>query len=117
MRRKWWLLAPVAIAGFAAFIALGGYVVQQLWNWLMPAIFGLRALTFWQGLGLLALCRILFGGFKGHGPGKHVFRRKMGERWDHMSPEERDRFRQGMRGPWGWGPPPGGTGDPGPVKG
>jgi hypothetical protein len=33
-----------------------------------------------------------------------------------MSPDERDRFRQGMRGPWGWGPPPGGTGDPGPVK-
>jgi hypothetical protein len=108
------MFAPLAIVGFAAFIALGGYVVQQLWNWLMPAIFGLRALTFWQGLGLLALCRILFGGFKGHG-GRHGFRRKMGERWDHMTPEERERFRHGMRGPWGWGPPGGGSGDSGPV--
>ena len=52
MRRKCWLFAPVAIVGFAAFIALGGFVVQQLWNWLMPAIFGLHALTFWQGLGI-----------------------------------------------------------------
>jgi len=116
MRRKFWLFAPLAIVGFAAFVAVGGYVVQQLWNWLMPAIFGLRTLTFWQSLGLLALCRILFGGFKGHGSGRRVFGRKAGERWDHMSLEERDRFRQGMRGPWGWGPPPGGTGDPGPVK-
>ena len=116
MRRKWWLFAPVAIVAFAAFITLGSCVVQQLWNWLMPAIFGLRAITVWQGLGLLALCRILFGGFKGHGSGKHAFRRKMGDRWDNMSPDDRDRFRQGMRGPWGWGPPPGSTGEPGPGK-
>jgi hypothetical protein len=116
MRRKFLLFAPLAIVGFAAFIAVCGFVVQQLWNWLMPAIFGLRALTFWQGLGLLALCRILFGGFKGHG-GRGAFRRKMGERWDHMTPEERERFRHGMRGPWGWGPPTGGgPGNPGPVS-
>ena len=43
MRRKFWLFAPLAIVGFAAFVAVGGYVVQQLWNWLMPAIFGLRS--------------------------------------------------------------------------
>ncbi len=106
------MFAPLAVVGFAAFIALGGFVVQQLWNWLMPAIFGVRVITFWQGLGLLALCRILFGGFKGHGHGK---RWKMGERWDHMSPEDRERFRQGMRGPWGWRPPEGGSGQSGPV--
>ena len=116
MRRKWIFLAPVAILGILLFIAIGGEVVRLLWNWLVPAIFGWRPITFWQALGLLALCRILFGGFKGHGSGRRVFGRKAGERWDHMSPEERDRFRQGMRGPWGWGPPPGGTGDPGPVK-
>jgi hypothetical protein len=110
------MFAPLAVVGFAAFIALGGFVVQQLWNWLMPAIFDVRTLTFWQGLGLLALCRILFGGFKGHSAGRQAWRRKMGERWDQMTPEERDRFRHGMRGPWGWGPPGGGTGDPGPVK-
>lgn len=111
MRRRFWMFAPLAVVGFAAFVALGGFVVQQLWNWLLPAIFGVRVITFWQGLGLLALCRILFGGFKGHGGGKHMFRRKMEERWDRMTPEERERFRHGMRGPWGWRPPegPGGS--------
>ena len=117
MRRRFLLFAPLAIVGLAAFITLGGFVVQQLWNWLMPAIFGVRTLTFWQGLGLLALCRILFGGFKGAGPGRYAFRRKIADRWDHMTPEERERFRHGMRGPWGWGPPTaGGPGDAGPVK-
>ena len=37
--------------------------MQWLWNWLLPDIFGLRRVTFWEALGLLALCRILFGGF------------------------------------------------------
>ena len=49
--------------GFLFFIAFGGVVVLLLWNWLMPDIFDLRRLTFWEALGLLALCRILFGGF------------------------------------------------------
>jgi hypothetical protein len=55
---------------FVLFILLGGLVVQWLWNWLLPEIFGLRQITFWQALGLLALCRILFGGF-GRGGGRH----------------------------------------------
>ena len=53
---------------FVLFIFLGGIVVQWLWNWLMPDIFGLRELGFWEALGLLALSRILFGGF-GRGGG------------------------------------------------
>jgi len=53
---------------FLIFILFGGIVVQWLWNWLLPDIFGLRRVTFWEALGLLALCRILFGGFgKGSG--------------------------------------------------
>ena len=31
-----------------------------LWNWLMPAIFGLTKITFWQALGLSFLAHILF---------------------------------------------------------
>ena len=54
----------IALAiGFVLFILFGGLVVQWLWNWLLPDIFGLRQITFWQALGLLALCRILFGSF------------------------------------------------------
>ena len=49
--------------GFMVFMFIGGIVVQWLWNWLMPDIFELRRVTFWEALGLLALSRILFGGF------------------------------------------------------
>jgi hypothetical protein len=59
----------IAIA-FVFFIFLGGLVVQWLWNWLLPDIFGLREVTFWEALGLLTLCRILFGSF-GRGGGHH----------------------------------------------
>jgi len=31
-----------------------------LWNWLMPLIFGLTTLTFWQSFGLMLLCSFLF---------------------------------------------------------
>ena len=61
---------------FVLFILLGGLVVQGLWNWLLPDIFGLRQITFWQALGLLALCRILFGSFgRGGGPHRDTGRR------------------------------------------
>ena len=63
MRGRWLWIAPLAIVGFAVFVALGGWVVRALWNWLLPPLFGWHTLTFWQALGLLALCRILFGGF------------------------------------------------------
>lgn len=45
------------------FLFLCGLVVMLLWNWLMPDIFGLKRLTYWQAWGLLLLCRILFMGF------------------------------------------------------
>jgi uncharacterized membrane protein len=47
------------------FITLFGYVLMYLWNWLMPLIFGLPLITFWQALGLCLLSKILFGGFGG----------------------------------------------------
>ncbi|ADW67312.1 hypothetical protein [Granulicella tundricola] len=79
--------------------AVFGLVVMQLWNWLMPAIFGLRTLTFVQALGLLVLSKVLFGGFHRHGHGGgRGWRRGMGERWEKMTPEERERFKAGMRG-------------------
>jgi hypothetical protein len=103
-RKKWIFLAPLAIVALALFIALGGEIVQLLWNGLLPPLFGWRQITFWQALGMLVLCRILFGGWgagRGHRSG---FRRRMAERWDAMTPEERERFRQRMRGRWGLDP-------------
>ena len=100
-RRRLLMFAPLAIVGFTVFIAIGGTVVRLLWNWLLPPILGLPAITFWQALGLLALSRILVGGFGMHGCGS---RSRMRGRWEHMTPEERERFRDGMRARWGFGP-------------
>ena len=119
MRTRWTrvvVFAPLAILGLALFAFLGGELVKQLWNWLLPPLFGWPALTFWQALGMLALCRILFGGFGLHGSGRSQLRGRiadrvtermadrMEERFEHMSPEERERVRQRMRERFGFGP-------------
>lgn len=86
-------IAPLAILGIAAFIFIGGFLVMHLWNWLLPALFRWPQITFWQALGLLVLCRILFGGHGFRGPHSNM-RRRMAERWEQMTPEERERMRQ-----------------------
>jgi hypothetical protein len=99
MKKKKWIyfVAPPALA---IFIAIGGEVVMRLWNWLLPPLFGWHQVTFWQALGLLALCRILFGGSGGHGSYRSKSRRLIDEHWERMTPEEREKFRQGMRSRW-----------------
>ena len=64
--------------------------------WLAPAVFGLRTITLWQALGILILSKILFGGFRGRPGYGGPWRRRMSERWQQMTPEEREKFRQGM---------------------
>ena len=86
------------IAKFAAFaivaVAVFGFIVMSLWNWILPGVTGWHPITYWQALGLLVLAKILFGGFRGHG--MH-WRRRMARRWEQMTPEEREKFREGMR--------------------
>ncbi len=94
--RVWKIWKIAAIVVVAAFVF--GFVIMQLWNWLMPVIFGLHRITFWQGLGLLVLGKVLFGGFHRHGGGGRGWKRHMDERWAQMSPEEREKFRAGIRG-------------------
>ena len=112
MRLRWLFLIPLIPVVFVLFIFIGGEVVSRLWNWLLPPLFGWPVITFWQALGLLLLCRILFGGFGFRGgPRHHIGRRmreRMSERWASMTPEERERFRQGIRSRCGFGPPPAG---------
>ena len=86
-------------------IALIGLIVMSLWNWLMPALFGWKVVTFWQAIGLVILSKILFGGFRGGPRGMH-WRHRMMERWEHMTPEEREKFRQGMRSKFSGFEPP-----------
>jgi hypothetical protein len=50
------------------FVFLCGWVVMLLWNWLMPEIFGLKHVTYWQAWGLVILSHLLFKNFgSGHG--------------------------------------------------
>ena len=103
-RGKLILIAPFAIVGIALFIFLGGWIVMSLWNYLLPALFGWRTITFWQAAAMLALCRILFGGVSGRGWHNSRSGRRMRDGWQHMTPEDREKFRQGMREKWGFGP-------------
>jgi hypothetical protein len=84
----------------AAIVAIVGFVVMRLWNWLMPELFGLHTISFGQALGLLFLSKLLLGGLRGgRWGGRGMFwRRRMMARWEKMTPEEREKFRQGMRG-------------------
>jgi hypothetical protein len=94
------ILRGLKFALFALlFLTVFGFVVMSLWNWLMPSLFGWHHIGFWQALGLLILSKILFGGFRGGSPQRHWrWRRRMMERWEQMTPEEREKFRQAMRG-------------------
>ena len=81
--RKLAVLLPIGILAIAIF----GFGVMSLWNWLIPALFGGKLITFWQALGMLVLSRILVGGFS---------RPRVVHKWEQLTPEEREKFRAGM---------------------
>lgn len=89
------------IAGIVCLVILGiaafGSVVMLLWNALMPDIFHLPAISFWQALGLLVLTKVLFSGFRGGGP-RGRMKDRLREKWMNMTPEEREKFKQGWGG-------------------
>jgi hypothetical protein len=99
------LMIPIGIAAVIIFTFIGGTAVQLLWNWLLPPLFGWKELSFWQALGMLALCRVLFGGVGGRGG-----RRRYGKDW---TPEEKAEFKNRMRERWGWKRPETGGISPG----
>lgn len=96
-RKRFVAFVPLFVVGGALFVAIGGLVVKLLWNAVLPPLFAWPQVGFWQALGLLVLCRILFGGLGGHGGPRHHVGRRLAERWERMSPEERERFRQALR--------------------
>jgi hypothetical protein len=85
------------VLAIVAAAAMGG-AVMVLWNLVVPDLFaGSRAIDFWHALGLLVLCRILFGGFRGRGGWHGHHQRQRWQRWQAMTAEEREQFRQQRR--------------------
>ena len=83
----------IMVAGFSA-------VVMLLWNWLIPGLFGLTTICFWQALGLLVLFRILFGGIGWKNRVRkmeHHHRNPIREKWLKMTPEEQVEFLKKRR--------------------
>lgn len=97
--QKHLVFIPLCIVLFAG---LFGLLVMLLWNWLMPALFALPAISYCQAVGLFLLCKLLFGGLGGghhghpHGHahcGDNMLRR----RWESMTPEQREQFVEAHR--------------------
>ena len=91
--------------GFLAVAAGFSAVVMLLWNWLMPSLFGLVTISFWQALGILVFCRLLFGSFGGKHKMMHGMHNKyhIHEKWMKMTPEQRQEFVNRRREHFGKG--------------
>lgn len=96
-KRIMWIFGGVI---FGAGIALVfGFIVRALWNWLMPSIFGLGEITYWQAWGLVLLSHILFKGSRDsdhghsnhHGGWENGFKDRMKQRFGGKRSREEQR--------------------------
>lgn len=113
MKRRFWFGKAVMILVFCtAFVMLFSFIVMSLWNGILADVLGVKIITFWQALGILVLSKILFSGFGGFAHKrehfKNRFRQKMLDRWEKMTPEEKQKFKDEWktrcRGGWRGGP-------------
>jgi hypothetical protein len=101
--RKVWI-GKAIVFGALLFVLLG-LVTQFLWNFIMPDIFGLPVINFWQGIAMFLLAKLIFG-FGGGSRGKwggyrsHHWKREWAEKYSKLSPEERERFKQKFKDKW-----------------
>ena len=91
MRRPRFVGLPFIGLG-VVWLAIMALAAWLLWNALLPAIFSLPAISYWQALGLLLLSRVLFGRFGGWG--RRMARSRMVRGWHDLTPDERERFRR-----------------------
>lgn len=99
-RGKW--IAEVLMMVALGIVAVAAFtlITMYLWNGLVPVLFNGPVISFWQTLGLLVLSKIFFSGFGGRNHGGHRWKGYWRERWQNMSPEDRERFKQKMKDKW-----------------
>jgi len=109
--KKFWIKKGLMMGTFfVAAILLFTVVVMGLWNAILPAVLGVKTITFIQALGILVLSKILFGGFRGgwRGGPRHEWKQNMKAKWDTMTPEQREQFKAEWKnrcgGRWGMKP-------------
>jgi len=78
-------VVTAVVLGIPGIFALCGVVTMALWNALMPQLFRLPSIGFWQALGLLALSHILFKGAGGRAVRSHWRKRQV---WRHMQEDQ-----------------------------
>lgn len=101
MKKGLWIV-KFLIAG-TLMLAAVGFATMLLWNWLVPTLFTGPVITFWQALGLLALSKILFWSFGGRRSSSPNWKPYLKAKWNTMTPEDRERFKQKMKEKWcGW---------------
>jgi len=84
-----------------ALIFVMGFVIQYLWNALLPEIIGVGTVTYWQAMGILLLSKILFGGFSG-GKDKKSKKRNckkskisdLKEKWNQLDDEQKEKIKR-----------------------
>lgn len=109
--RSYWILHALKVALFVGLAFLGfGFVSMYLWNWLMPDVFGLGVITFWQAVGMIILAKLFFGfghGCRGRWGGRWRgrWRQKLESKLENMTPEEREKFKKGFYERCGWWDP------------
>lgn len=96
MKRKWIKKAPAVIAFAALGVFLFSGVVMLLWNNILPSVLHVGVITFWQAMGIIALSKILFGGFRRPAMAGGWWRKRMRMKWESMTPEEKEKFRSRM---------------------
>jgi hypothetical protein len=95
-RGAWCVCIPFIAAGA---VLIFGAVVQWLWNAILPGLLNVAAISYWQAVGLLVLCKILFSGWHGS---HHKFHRHWqrhhqwhdADWWMKLPEEERNKIRQ-----------------------
>lgn len=86
------------IAAAAVFALVFGVLVMLLWNWLMPLIFGLPEITYWQAFGIVILVKLVFGTIgQRH---DHSDWRRPRDRWKNGEPKGHDWMQAGENQHW-----------------